>query len=103
MTAKHTANLTDDSSSATTPNAEHVFTAGPLADGIGSFFTLYASGTWDSGTLALFASPDDGVTWFPITDATLTDDGYLNVQMVATQFGYTLDGTTSPDLNIVIP
>ena len=43
---------------------------------------VIASGTWDSATLQLEVSPDDGTTWVSIGDeGKLTDDGAFNFNL----------------------
>ena len=43
---------------------------------------VIASGTWDSATLQLEVSPDDGTTWISIGDeGKLTDDGAFNFNL----------------------
>ena len=59
--------------------------------------TLYGEGTFDSGTLALQASPDDGATWVNV--ATLTADGASHVQVVSHVLRLKLTGSTSPTLD----
>tara|TARA_R100000005_G_C4913201_1_gene149921 strand:- start:303 stop:617 length:315 start_codon:yes stop_codon:yes gene_type:complete len=46
--------------------------------GVGS---IAAAGTWDSATVKLQVSPDDGTTWLDVGSAsTLSDDGCANFE-----------------------
>jgi hypothetical protein len=48
---------------------------------MGGVGTIAASGTWDSATVKLQVSPDDGTTWLDVgTASTLSDDGCANFE-----------------------
>lgn len=40
------------------------------------FRTLFAVGTWDSATVTVQFTPDDGTTWIDVPDATLLDENF---------------------------
>lgn len=69
------------------------------------FYTVVAYGTWDTATLTLQISPDDGTTWIAhSTGATFTDNGHSKVELGP---GIQLRGTvssvgTGTDLNLKI-
>lgn len=69
------------------------------SSGIGNFTTVWAEGTWGGGTLTPEISPD-GENWFTVTDAALTADGFVNIQVKAPFIRLTLSGSSSPDLNV---
>lgn len=57
------------------------------------FNTLYASGSWGTGSLRIQASPN-GTDWFNLTDVVLTANGSVNFQAHAKNFRITLSGAT---------
>jgi hypothetical protein len=63
----------------TTATANASSTAVNWAGGIGQFM---ASGTFDTCTVTLQMSPDDGTTWFDVgSDTTLTAEGIANFEL----------------------
>lgn len=60
--------------------------------------TLFGSGTFGGGTLALEATPD-GATWVPVQGASLTAAGAVSARVVARQVRAALSGATAPNLN----
>ncbi len=60
--------------------------------------TMYAKGTWGSGTLTLAISPD-GSNWFSTT-STLTADGFKTITDRVKAVRATLAGATNPSLTI---
>lgn len=64
-----------------------------------------AEGTWGSGTAKLQFRPSGHTTWIDVTGASMTADGYKDVELKATtdvEFRVNLAGSTSPDLNFTI-
>jgi len=60
--------------------------------------TMCASGTWDSATVKLQMSPDDGTTWIDVgTTSTLSDDGMANFKFPPCdlRIAVTITGTSS--------
>lgn len=71
----------------------------------GSYYNIFAYGTWDTATLKLEVSPDGGTTWMEYgTTATFTANGWAKVELNP---GITIRGSvssvdTETDLNLVI-
>lgn len=67
---------------------------------IGSFFTLYVTGTWGGGTVQMRSSPDRTVTnATSIPDVNLVADGQISFQYRGQSLWLDLSGATSPNLN----
>lgn len=70
---------------------------GPRADVLlRDLHTVFASGTWNDGTLTVEVSYD-GATWFP-TDAALTADGFRTVLGRFMAVRGNMTGATSPNV-----
>ena len=71
----------------------------------GSYYNLFAYGTWDTATMKLEISPDSGITWLDYgTDATFTANGWAEIRLNP---GITIRGSVSSvgentDLNLVV-
>jgi len=81
--------------------------------------TVFAFGTFGSGTLALEVSPDGGSTWIPVTESgiavALTSDGVRNVKTQSSSgnssnngeadfpvtISVILSGSTAPTIEVV--
>lgn len=61
--------------------------------------TMYGSGTFGSGTLTLKQSPD-GTTFFDVSGATLTVDGFKTSTLGAHSVRVSLTGSTSPTITV---
>lgn len=70
--------------------------------------TFVAFGTFDSGTLTLQMSLDDGVTWFEVTDSAITESSAKalilqgNPQPPFVLVRGTITGSTTPDVDVWI-
>lgn len=89
------------------------FTLLPPVGGQGrNVFTLYAIGTWGSGTLVLDSSPDAGTTYVDVNDSSgtqvsFTADGQVNFELQTSNsdpviLKATLSGSSSPDLDVIL-
>ncbi len=67
------------------------------SQGRGNFTTVYVSGTFGAGTVQVAVTPDN-VTWFDVTDGSLTAKGFVNVDVKTVGVRLTLSGATSPAL-----
>lgn len=64
--------------------------------------TVYVSGDFGGGTLAVSLSPD-GTTWFPVPDASITEAQYLPlVGILCRHVRFTLAGATDPTVNVSV-
>ena len=64
---------------------------------------LIAEGTWGSGTVKLQFRPVGHTVWIDVTGASLTADGYKDVELNAQgdlEFRADLSGATSPNIDI---
>ena len=60
--------------------------------------SVYVYGTWGGAAVSISASPDGGITWLPIPNASFTANGIYNIDVTATAIKATLSqasGTTS--------
>ena len=81
----------------TTASATATSTVYNFPGGVGQFM---AAGTWDSATLKLQMSPDEGTTWFDVgTDTTLTADGIGNFDLGVCDIRANLTVTGTSSLN----
>ena len=64
-------------------DAETTNTSSPAKYVQGFQATVFAWGTWDGATVTFEVSPDE-VTWFPLTDATFTANGTINIAVPST-------------------
>jgi hypothetical protein len=55
-------------------------------------FTVFYYGTFDSGTIKLQASPDNGTTWIDIPNSSSTTATCMNMEIRATQIRANLSG-----------
>ena len=68
----------------------------------GAGVSLFASGTWGSGTLTVQVRKSDG-TFYNIPDAALTADGTVYVDIPsAALVRATLTGATTPSLTVIM-
>ncbi|MHA2087938.1 MAG: hypothetical protein ACW972_06665 [Promethearchaeota archaeon] len=83
----------------------------PMTKGAPTRGTFWAIGNFDFGTAELQGSPDGGVTWVNIPDAsgtpvTFSSNGVINFELYAnredTQIRVVLAGALSPNLTIII-
>lgn len=59
---------------------------------------VVGAGTFDSGTLSVQFSPNNGTTWVA-SEATLTANGRSRFELPPCKIRLNLTGSTSPDLN----
>ena len=57
--------------------------------------TVYITGTFDSATVTLEASPDDGTTWAPVAGVSATAATVVTVDLVATAIRGVVAGSTT--------
>lgn len=83
----------------------------PMRKGAPTRGTVWATGTFGGGSLALEGSPDSGTTWVAIPDqagspVAFTENGLINIELYAnsadTKVRLVLTGATAPSINIVI-
>lgn len=65
----------------------------------GAFSTLFASGTWGSGTLKVQVQDAVSGVWHDLTDINLTDDGAINFQSNGSAFRLDFSGGSSQDVD----
>jgi hypothetical protein len=86
-----------NSSAPITSNTDTPGAAGQSAAGD---LTLSAFGTFTTGTLAFFWSPDDGTTWHPIAGGSFTAIGFVQFKLpVGARIKATTTGVTTDSLN----
>jgi hypothetical protein len=64
-----------------------------------SFNTIFAKGSFGSGTLTIEISPN-GEDWFLVPDSELTAEGFFNFQARFYALRVELDGSTDPELEV---
>ena len=65
--------------------------------------TFWATGTFGGGTIVLEASRNNGTTWLPVANTTLTVNGYSNFQLNGPyRLRVTLSGATSPNIFVAV-
>jgi hypothetical protein len=83
----------------------------PMTKGAPTRGTFWAIGDFGAGSAQLEGSPDNGVTWVKIPDASGTpvsfvNNGVINFELYAnredTQIRVVLVGSTNPNLNLIV-